>query len=100
MTVATAVGEPRLLDASTHTCRCVGSHVPKPRLLHEHHKVPLSWGGADTRDNTVALCPTAHANVHRLLVEWTRARSQQPIGSGGNQFIYSLAALAWRHRPT
>lgn len=97
---AFSVGAPRTLDASTNTCRCVGSHVPKPRILHEHHIIPLAWGGADSKINTVALCPTAHANVHRLLTEWARAKSQQPIGSGGNRFIYALAARAWQHRPT
>lgn len=28
---------------------------------------PLSWGGPDEEYNRVAVCPTGHRNIHRLL---------------------------------
>ncbi|MCD8189512.1 MAG: HNH endonuclease [Clostridiales bacterium] len=34
--------------------------------LEVHHVVWLSRGGADSLDNTVALCPNCHARVHIL----------------------------------
>ena len=32
--------------------------------LESHHVITLSDGGSDTADNTAALCPNCHRNVH------------------------------------
>jgi 5-methylcytosine-specific restriction protein A len=34
--------------------------------LESHHIVWLAWGGADTVENTVALCPNCHKRMHVL----------------------------------
>ena len=47
-------------------CQCVGKHIPKPMELHKHHVWPIGEGGPDIKANLVLLCPTTHANVHRL----------------------------------
>ena len=36
-------------------------HTP---YLEVHHKIPLSNGGADNLDNTIALCPNCHRELH------------------------------------
>lgn len=61
-------GQTRLsaLDNPHLSCKCVGKHIPKPMELHKHHVWPLGEGGPDTRENLLILCPTTHANVHRL----------------------------------
>lgn len=48
-------------------CRCVAEHRPPVLEYAYHHILPKSLGGPDDPDNLVALCPTAHANVHELL---------------------------------
>lgn len=35
-------------------------------FLHVHHIIWLAKGGADTEENTVALCPNCHAKMHVL----------------------------------
>lgn len=42
---------------SRHFCKCVTKHVPKALELHKHRVGSTTW---------VVLCPTTHANVHRL----------------------------------
>lgn len=37
--------------------------------LECHHIIPLSEGGGDTVDNTVALCPNCHRKMHTLNLE-------------------------------
>lgn len=36
------------------------------RLLHAHHVLPVSCGGADTADNLILVCPTHHAMAHYM----------------------------------
>lgn len=36
------------------------------RLLHGHHVVPVSCGGADAAANLILLCPTHHALAHHI----------------------------------
>lgn len=47
-------------------CHCVEKHIPKPLEVHEHHVWPLGKGGPDLASNLLTLCPTTHANVHKL----------------------------------
>lgn len=79
-------------------CACVTWHVPAPQHLVRHHVVPLSWGGPDTEENTVWLCPTTHGNVHRLLWDYERFEGEPPWR--GYRWHYSLytrrlAERAW-----
>lgn len=55
-----------VLDNPAVQCACVGKHIPKAMELHKHHVWPLGEGGPDTKENLLLLCPTTHANVHRL----------------------------------
>jgi len=43
------------------------AHTPIPKLNHRHHIIPLSWEGPDTDSNETTICPTGHANAHKLL---------------------------------
>lgn len=59
-------------------CICVANHNPNPMELNRHHIWPLGMGGPDTEENTVWLCPTAHANVHELLRAYIRYEGSPP----------------------
>lgn len=37
---------------------------PTPSILHAHHVVPISCGGADAVENLIVLCPNCHAVAH------------------------------------
>lgn len=56
---------------SNGVCELCGSHAPfkdqagKP-YLEVHHIVWLSWGGEDSVENAVALCPNCHRKMHIL----------------------------------
>lgn len=72
---------------------------------HRHHIVPKSWGGPNTSENIVDLCPTAHANVHHLLDHYVRHFLQGmgdppwAIQKHYSAYVRALAARAWKHRP-
>ena len=34
--------------------------------LHGHHMVPHSWGGENTKENIIILCPNHHAIAHAM----------------------------------
>lgn len=93
-----AVKEPRLVSFDEAPCLCLKEHRPSPLVCHWHHIIPLSWGGQNTKDNRVSLCPTGHVNVHRHHLNWLRAGHILPRGTG-NKFLYNLAVTAWEHRP-
>lgn len=81
-------------------CVCVGKHVPLPNLLNAHHKVPKYYGGHDTDDNLVWLCPTTHVNVHALLREYDRNKGipHGSIRKHYSMYVQDLAGYAWEHR--
>lgn len=64
--------------AGERRCRCVADHNPEPRELHRHHVWPLGEGGPDTSANLRWLCPTSHANVHRLWRAWDDHGGEPP----------------------
>lgn len=79
-------------------CNCVSYHSPVPQHLVRHHIVPLSYGGPDTEDNIVWLCPTAHGNVHKLLWDYERYEGLPPwegVRWHYSAFIRRLAERAW-----
>lgn len=90
---------------SSKVCLCVRDHNPNPMEPHDHHIIPKSWGGPDTPENKVKLCPTAHSNVHHLLdhyVRHFRAGLGEPpwaIQQHYSPYIRGLAAKAWAQRP-
>lgn len=85
-------------------CACVAGHSPEPVGTQRHHVVPVSWvrdGGIPYDPETVALCGTAHDNVHALLNHYVR-RGGLPVWEIRRQFgpyIRELAAIAWERRP-
>jgi predicted HNH restriction endonuclease len=35
-------------------------------MLHAHHMEPIAYGGSDSLENVVVLCPTCHALAHNV----------------------------------
>jgi hypothetical protein len=58
------------------SCRCIRWHRPVPIEEEIHHIIPRGapFHGPDVDANRVALCPTAHVNVHSCIRVWLRAR--------------------------
>lgn len=48
-------------------CRCVATHVPKVHVLEWHHIWPREFDGPTILENLIALCGSAHNEVHFLL---------------------------------
>lgn len=80
------------LPAPYLMCQCVGKHIPKPMELHQHHVWPISEGGPDIKSNLVLLCPSTHANVHRLwrLYEEFEGRPSWDILKGYSEYARYL----------
>lgn len=74
-------------------CAVHRNHAPGPKQNHFHHILPLSWGGADTAENRIVICPTGHANVHLLL---QAMRGGAPAWEYLRRFAPSERALARR----
>ncbi len=47
------------------TCYICETQAPID-FVNEHHKVPKSLGGRDTKDNLVQLCAGCHQNMHTI----------------------------------
>lgn len=65
------------------------------RLLHAHHIVPVSCGGADSLENLILLCPNHHAVAHHIgrmvrddegTIVWTGARTR-------SDFLFAMELL-------
>ena len=78
-------------------CLCVANHTPEPRELHRHHVWPLGEGGPDTKINLRWLCPTAHANTHRLWREYDRVGCEPTweIRRVYSPYVRRLVADGW-----
>ena len=60
----------RVANGECQVCREEGPFVSRKTgklFLEVHHKTPLSRGGADSIENTVALCPNCHREAHDKL---------------------------------
>jgi hypothetical protein len=91
----------RTLNPAVAPCLCTKAHNPKPLVNHSHHILPREWGGPDTPDNRVSLCPTGHYVVHTLLQHWVTAGHLQARPKGTNQYLYGIAEKGWmRHLAT
>ncbi len=78
-------------------CICVANHNPNPMELHRHHIRPLANGGAESDENTIWLCPTAHVNVHELMRHWFKVsgRPDWEIERTFSIFVRKLARLGY-----
>ena len=57
---------------------------PAPRMLHAHHVFPISFGGSDTLDNLIVLCPNCHAVAHPFpALCYKRSRLELKQNAGG-----------------
>jgi len=50
-------------------CYIHNERVVSRELLEEHHKHPRAYGGPDTPDNLVLLCPSCHSMVHQAAIK-------------------------------
>lgn len=89
------VGEPLQVPFRTHPCRCVKTHTPKINHTVIHHIVPMYWGGADTPENEIAICPNTHSEIHRMQDVFRRA-SKVVAMSGVSRYAYDLAVRGWK----
>ena len=59
-----------VLERAQGKCECCHRDAPFLRAkdgspyLEAHHKIPLSRGGEDTVENTIAVCPNCHMELH------------------------------------
>lgn len=83
-----------------NNCPCVTKHVPLPTVLHKHHIVPLSWGGPNTAENIIKICPNAHYNIHDLhrYYKWHNGRPPGHIRKHYSKFVEDLAQRGWDGR--
>jgi hypothetical protein len=94
------VGDPRQINILTDPeafCACVAGHTPKVVVFHEHHIVPISYGGPNTPENLVLLCPTGHATVHKLLAQYEKYDGTPPwaIRQLANPYLRAIAETGW-----
>lgn len=77
-------------------CQCVGSHSPLSKGIELHHPYPQGEQkkryGKVVDNRTVALCPTAHGNVHLALA----ARLKGKDFRLGNRYQESIVAEGLR----
>jgi hypothetical protein len=86
-----------MTHAGPVTCPCVASHSPQPVDVEIHHVLPTGWGGPDTADNRIPLCPTAHSSVHWLLAAYRRHEGTPPweIRRRLGPYLRGVAAEGW-----
>jgi hypothetical protein len=79
------------------SCQAHLYHAPEPDYQELHHVLPLGWGG-DPKGLVWALCPTGHANVHRLLDAYRKYGGRPPwnIERRYGPVDRALAAEGWR----
>lgn len=83
---------------TTEACRAHGFHSPRPNYSELHHILPMSWGGPDVADNRIAICPTGHANVHRLLDALRRGGDVDLRGWGPGERALGMRGFEeWRN---
>jgi tetratricopeptide (TPR) repeat protein len=65
--IPTDVRNKVLVDAMHRCCLC----PEHQEVVDLHHVVPISEGGPNTEDNLMAICPTCHAKIHRIRIDYT-----------------------------
>jgi hypothetical protein len=90
--------EPLKVDPDgERVCRCVKTHNPAPRELHRHHIWPTSEGGPNTKINLRWLCPSSHANAHRLWREYEKVGGEPlwEIRRMYGPYVRQLVSAGW-----
>lgn len=82
----------RRLDPMLYVCDCVRRHAPLPEANEVHHLHPLGLGGTSSTANRIALCPTGHDIVHRIIADFLN-NGITPVGSR-NHYLWELAKTA------
>lgn len=76
-------------------CECVKEHRPTMLEYNDHHIWPLGDGGPDHPSNRVPICPTTHANVHKIYRSFKAAGQVLPRQIGQPRYAYKLAVLGY-----
>jgi hypothetical protein len=65
--------------------------------LHRHHVWPLGEGGPDVAANLRWLCPSTHANAHKLWREYEKRSTTPPwdVLRKYNKYTRDIVALGW-----
>jgi hypothetical protein len=81
-------------------CTCTPRHSPRLMVTETHHRLPLSWGGADVAANKVRVCPNSHYGTHALLNEYVHHQGTPPptVLAMFTAPARLLAAQAWAER--
>jgi 5-methylcytosine-specific restriction endonuclease McrA len=64
-------------------------------MLHGHHVIPLSCGGADDEANLVLLCANCHGIAHRIGRKLYDLDRKNWIWAGAKTPTQLLKELAW-----
>lgn len=88
--------EPRAVGVCSNPVR----HAPGYAYVDLHHKIPKggTWGGPDTPDNKIPVCPNCHHAIH-WLIDQAIQRDGVPYARHLSKFVNELAQYAWDHRP-
>jgi DNA-directed RNA polymerase subunit RPC12/RpoP len=81
----------KVLDRDDYNCTKCGVDGKK-RILHVHHKVPISDGGSHSLSNLTTLCRPCHEDVHGHPIptpgeEGTQETNSPPCLSGDRSYI-------------
>ncbi len=81
-------------------CRCVVDHRPAYDELHRHHVWPLGEGGPDIDSNLMILCPTMHANAHKLWRRYKKLGGPPPWSELREFAPYCryIVSIGWRQK--
>jgi hypothetical protein len=76
-------------------CQVHRYHWPPVLETEVHHVQPLGMGGPDIPSNTVKVCGSGHANIHRVLHALAYGR-QTPKSTRKERFYAARGFLAWQ----
>lgn len=60
------------------SCQIHAEHIPRVSMPDLHHIWPLEYGGPNSPENRIVVCPTGHRNIHELLLEYKHRRRKPP----------------------
>jgi 5-methylcytosine-specific restriction endonuclease McrA len=83
---------PAILKEYKGLCEHCGFDPPVISLLHAHHIIPVSCGGADRPENMIVLCPTCHAIAHYVTQRSNRNRQYAGPSTAGELRRWMSAA--------
>jgi len=83
------------LDLKLAACYVHGGVATDTRLLHEHHREPRGYGGADKSSNIVWLCGSCHDIIHRM-DRWSRSGKQGLVSDLAVRYLPDVPAARKR----